>query len=121
MPRPKGEFEALYPCDFYTPEELFDADQMYTVYEIARLLQELDPDAEIEESTEEVLLDWAIPWVMYHADELVVAEPPTEEEPGYYGRERDGDLSDAAGGESDVPAGADPDADAGAGDGSAER
>lgn len=85
MPRPKDEFEATYPCDFYTPEELLEEDQMYTVYEIARLLQELDPDAELDEGTEAVLLDWAIPWVMFNSEALVVAEPPTEEEPGYYG------------------------------------
>ena len=85
MPRPKETFEALYPCNFYTPEELLDPDQMYTVYEIARLLQDLDPDAELDEGTEVVLLDWAIPWVVRNADDLVVAEPPTEEDPGYYG------------------------------------
>ena len=85
MPKPKDDFDALYPCDFYTPEELLDPDQMYSVYEIARLLQGLDADAELDVETEEVLLDWAIPWVMWNADDLVVAEPPTEEEPGYYG------------------------------------
>ena len=94
MPRPKSSFETLHPCDFYTPAELLDPDQMYTVYEIARLLQGLDPDAEIDVGTEEILLDWAIPWVMRNADDLVVAEPPTEEEPGYYGlatRDADGE------------------------------
>lgn len=85
MPKPKSDFDALYPCDFYTPAELLDGDQMYTVYEIARLLQGLDPDAAIDEGVEDVLLDWAIPWVMQHADELVIAEPPTDDEPGYYG------------------------------------
>lgn len=85
MPRPKEAFETLYPCDFYTAEELLDDDQMYTVYEIARLLQGLDANAEIDEGTEEILLDWAIPWVMRNADDLVVADPPTDEEPGYYG------------------------------------
>ncbi len=93
MPTPKAEFSDLYPCDFYTPGELLDPDQMYTVYEIARLLQDLDPDAALDEGTEEVLLDWAIPWVMVNATELVVAEPPTEEDPGYYGLKTDGDLS----------------------------
>jgi len=34
---------------------------MYTIPEIARLLQELDPDAEIDPDTEAVLIDWAIP------------------------------------------------------------
>ncbi|WP_435096393.1 DUF5827 family protein [Halarchaeum sp. P4] len=85
MPRPKEEFDALYPCDFYAPEELLEPDQMYTVYEIARLLQDLDPDEALEPGTEDVLLDWAIPWVMRNSEDLVVAEPPSEEEPGYYG------------------------------------
>lgn len=94
MPRPKAEFEALYPCDFYTPAELLEPDQLYTVYEIARLLQGLDPDAQIDEGTEEILLDWAIPWIMANSADLVVAEPPTDDEPGYYGRKTGGDLDD---------------------------
>jgi len=85
MPVDKSEFESLHPCDFYTPAELLDPDQMYTVYEIARLLQELEPDAELEPETEAVLLDWAIPWVVRNADDLVVAEPRGDDEPGYYG------------------------------------
>ncbi|MFB6093698.1 MAG: DUF5827 family protein [Halanaeroarchaeum sp.] len=85
MPEPKEAFPALHPADFYTPAELLDDDQLYTVYEIARLLQELEPDAELEPQTEDVLLDWAIPWIMVHADDLVVAEPRTDDEPGYYG------------------------------------
>jgi hypothetical protein len=86
MPTTKDEFADLYPCDFYTPEELLEPDQMYTVYEIARLLQQLDPDAELDEETEAVLLDWAIPWIMNNSADLVVAEPRDDEEPGYYGR-----------------------------------
>ncbi|GAB7020271.1 hypothetical protein JCM18750_31320 [Halostagnicola bangensis] len=58
---------------------------MYTIYEIARLLQGLDADADIDRDTEDILLDWAIPWVMTNAAELVVAEPRDEDEPGYYG------------------------------------
>ncbi|AKH97760.1 DUF5827 family protein [Halanaeroarchaeum sulfurireducens] len=85
MPEPKTAFDTLYPADFYTPGELLDEEQMYTVYEIARLLQELDPEAEIDPQTEDILLDWAIPWIMVHADDLVVAEPREEDEPGYYG------------------------------------
>ena len=85
MPVPKSEFEEILPCEFYTPEQLLDPDRMYTVYEIARLLQGLDPDAELEAATEDVLLDWAIPWVMLNADDLVIAEPREEDEPGYYG------------------------------------
>jgi hypothetical protein len=85
MPVPKTDFDQLYPATFYEPAELLDVDQMYTVYEIARLLQELDPDAEIDQETEAVLLDWAIPWIMTHAEDLVVAEPRADDEPGYYG------------------------------------
>ncbi|WP_121822644.1 DUF5827 family protein [Halostella salina] len=85
MPVPKSEFDELHPCDFYTPEELLDDDRMYTVYEIARMLQELEPDAEIDVETEDVLLDWAIPWIMNNAEDLVVAEPRADDEPGYYG------------------------------------
>ena len=85
MPEPKSTFDATYPCDFYEPAELFEPDQMYTVPEIARLLQELEPDAEVDPDTEAVLIDWAIPWVMTHADDLVIAEPLSEEGPGYYG------------------------------------
>jgi hypothetical protein len=85
MPVPKAEFDELHPCDFYTPAELLEEDAMYTVYEIARMLQELEPDAEIDAETESVLLDWAIPWIMTHSSDLVVAEPRDESEPGYYG------------------------------------
>ncbi|PSQ08194.1 hypothetical protein BRC97_02230 [Halobacteriales archaeon QS_6_71_20] len=99
MPTDKSAFPGLYPCDFYTPDELFEPDRMYTVYEVARLLQGLEPNAEIDESTEEVLLDWAIPWVMTHADELVVAEPRHDDEPGHYGLKNDegaGEATDAS-------------------------
>lgn len=89
MPKPKSEVDRLYPCDFYTPAELLDPDELYTVPEIARLLQELEPDAELDDATEGVLLDWAIPWVMVHSEDLVVAEPGGEDEPGYYGLKTD--------------------------------
>lgn len=85
MPRPQAEFEELHPCEFYEPEELLNDDLMYTIYEIARLLQGLEPDSELEPATEDVLLDWAIPWVIDNADDLVVAEPMDDDEPGYYG------------------------------------
>ena len=85
MPEPKSTFPETFPCDFYTPSELLDPDVMYTVPEIARLLQGLDPDAEIDADTEAVLVDWAVPWVMVNADDLVVAEPLAENGPGYYG------------------------------------
>ncbi|ERH00782.1 MAG: hypothetical protein J07HN6_02408 [Halonotius sp. J07HN6] len=97
MPRPKAAFDDLFPCEFYTPEELLDENLMYSVYEIARLLQGLDADAEIDEGVEDVLLDWAIPWIMRNSEALVIAEPPNEEEPGYYGLKTDGaDITDDA-------------------------
>jgi hypothetical protein len=85
MPVPKSEFDQLHPCDFYTPAELLEAEQMYTVPEIGRLLQDLEPDADLDVETENVLLDWTIPWIMFHSEDLVVAEPRTEGGPGYYG------------------------------------
>ncbi|MFA9518356.1 DUF5827 family protein [Halopenitus sp. H-Gu1] len=90
MPKPKDAFESTYPCEFYTPEELLEPDLMYTVPEIARLLQGLDPDATIDEGTEAVLVDWAIPWIMKNAADLVIAEPLEEDGPGYYGLAADG-------------------------------
>jgi hypothetical protein len=41
-----------------------------------------------------VLLDWAIPWVMFNAADLVIAEPPSDDDPGYYGLRREDDLPD---------------------------
>jgi hypothetical protein len=89
VPTPKDDFDEIHPCEFYTPAELLEPDQLYTVYEIARLLQGLDPDAAIEPDTEAVLLDWAIPWVIVNASDLVVAEPPEDDDPGYYGLRTD--------------------------------
>ena len=108
MPEPKSTFDATYPCEFYEPAELFEPDLMYTVPEIARLLQGLEPDAEIDPDTEAVLIDWAIPWVMTHAEDIVIAEPLSEDGPGYYGvaehavDEGDGDEATSAGDETDA-------------------
>ena len=85
MPVPKTEFEGLYPCEFYEPADLFDPELMYTVEEVARLLQGLEPDADLEPDTEDVLIDWTIPWIIANADDLVIADPREENEPGYYG------------------------------------
>lgn len=85
MPAPKDEFEETYPCEFYTPDELLEPDEMYTVYEIARLLQGLETDADLDRETEDILLDWAIPWIMRNSDDLIIAEPRDDQEPGYYG------------------------------------
>lgn len=102
MPEPKSTFDATYPCDFYEPAELFDPDLLYTIPEIGRLLQGLDPDAEIDADTEAVLIDWAIPWVMVHGDDMVVAEPPTDDAPGYYGLAEDASDADAAEADADA-------------------
>ncbi len=85
MPIPKSEFEEIHPCDFYQPDDILDPDQMYTVAEIGRLLQRLDPEVDLEPAVEAVLLDWAVPWILRHADELVVGDPLEYEGPGYYG------------------------------------
>ncbi|WP_418286594.1 DUF5827 family protein [Halorubrum sp. DTA46] len=97
MPEPKSAFDEIFPCDFYEPAELFEPDQLYTIPEIARLLQGIEPDAEVDPDTEAVLIDWAIPWVMVHAEDMVIAEPLTEDGPGYYGvaeHALDGDDAD---------------------------
>ncbi|MFC7155127.1 DUF5827 family protein [Halomarina halobia] len=85
MPRPKDDFDRLRPLEFRTPDEVLTADEMYTIYEIARLLQGLDADRELDVETEDVLLDWAIPWMMVNADSFVFGEPEADDEPGYYG------------------------------------
>jgi len=85
MPRPREDFEDLREFEFREPEDVLDADSLYTVYEIARLLQGVDPGAELDVETEEVLLDWAIPWMLDHSEAFVFAEPDADDEPGYYG------------------------------------
>jgi len=85
MPKPRAEVEDLRPLAFREPEAVLDEEKLYTVYEIARLLQGLDVDDELDVETENVLLDWAIPWMMKYADQIVFAEPSSETEPGYYG------------------------------------
>jgi hypothetical protein len=88
MPIPRDAVEDLRPLAFREPAEVLDAEKLYTVYEIARLLQGLEPDAELDAETEDVLLDWTIPWMMRHADDLVFAEPASDREPGHYGLAR---------------------------------
>jgi hypothetical protein len=85
MPRPKEEFDDLRPLEFREPEEVLEEDQMYTVFEIARLLQGVAVDYDLDVETENVLLDWAIPWMIYHQERFVFAEPEAENEPGHYG------------------------------------
>ncbi|MFB6163406.1 MAG: DUF5827 family protein [Halococcoides sp.] len=89
MPRPRSEFDEIRPLDFRDPSEVIDADHLYTVFEIARCLQGLDPDADLDPATEDVLLDWAIPWMIDNRDQFVFAEPTRDDEPGYYGLARE--------------------------------
>lgn len=85
MPIPKDEMDELRPLAFHEPAAVLDDDKLYTIYEISRLLQGLDVDAELDVETENVLLDWTIPWMMNYSDEFVFAEPVDDSEPGYYG------------------------------------
>lgn len=87
MPRPKEDFEEFRPVRFREPEEVLDGDEMYTVYEIARLLQGVPFDRELDVETENILLDWAIPWIVYNQESFVFAEPEADDRPGYYGLE----------------------------------
>jgi hypothetical protein len=85
MPRPKSAFEDLRALEFREPEAVLDPGRMYTVYEIARLLQGVAVDRDLDVETENVLLDWAIPWMIYHQERFEPADPAADEEPGYYG------------------------------------
>jgi len=85
MPIDRAAADRLRPLVFREPADVLDGDNLYTVYEIARLLQGLDPDAELDPATEDILLDWTIPWMVTNAEALVFAEPATDDKPGYYG------------------------------------
>jgi hypothetical protein len=85
MPRPRESFDDLRAFEFREPGEVLDDDKLYTVYEIARLLQGVDHDVDLDPATEDILLDWAIPWMLDHSEAFVFAEPDADDEPGYYG------------------------------------
>jgi len=85
MPVPRSAVDDVRSLSFREPDEVLDADKLYTIYEVARLLQGLEPDAELDRATEDVLLDWAIPWMVVNRDAFVFAEPVTDDEPGLYG------------------------------------
>jgi hypothetical protein len=85
MPVPRSAVDDVRPLSFREPEEVLDEDKLYTVYEVARLLQGLEPDADLDRATEDVLLDWAIPWMVVNREALVFAEPEADDEPGLYG------------------------------------
>ncbi|WP_380675730.1 DUF5827 family protein [Salinigranum sp. GCM10025319] len=84
MPRPKDDFDTLYPYQMYTPAEILDPEVMYTVPEIGRRLQDLAPDTPLEEETEARVIAWTIPWLVYNQDDLVINDPEGDE-PGYFG------------------------------------
>jgi len=90
MPRPREDFDDLRAFEFREPEEVLDEDELYTIYEVARLLQGVDFDRELDVETENVLLDWAIPWMISHQESFVFAEPESDDEPGYYGLRHSG-------------------------------
>lgn len=85
MPRPRSAFDDIRDFEFREPDEVLATDQFYTVYEIARLLQGLEPDRELDAETEDVLLAWAIPWMLDHSESFAFAEPEADDEPGFYG------------------------------------
>ena len=89
MPIPREELDDLRPLAFREPEEVLDPEKLYTVYEIARLLQGLESDVELDAATEDILLDWTIPWMLKNTDAFVFAEPESDAEPGYYGLVRE--------------------------------
>ena len=94
MPVPKSEFDDLRSLEFRDPEDVLDPHEMYTVYEIARLFQGLDPGQELDPETEAILLDWTIPWMLDNSDAFVFAEPADDAEPGHYGLETGEDEAD---------------------------
>lgn len=85
MVKAKADVEDTYPCEFYRPTDIMDPDLLYTVPEIARLLQGLEPDEDLDADTESVLIEWTVPWIMVNAEDLVIADPTNEDEPGMYG------------------------------------
>ena len=85
MPIEKSSVDQLRPLEFREPESVLDEEKLYTVPEIARLLQGVDPEEPLDPETENVLIDWAIPWIMNHPESFVFAEPTDDTEPGYYG------------------------------------
>ena len=85
MPARKAEFDDVRSFDLYEPEDVLDSELLYTIPELARLLQGLPADAELSDFNESVFIDWAIPWMIYNQDSLVFAEPDDDEVVGLYG------------------------------------
>ncbi|WP_284009659.1 DUF5827 family protein [Haloarcula pelagica] len=85
MPADKAAFDEILPFQLHEPEDVLDPDKLYTIPELARLLQGLPADAELSDFNESVFIDWAIPWMIYNQDALVFAEPDDEDVVGLYG------------------------------------
>jgi hypothetical protein len=96
VPRPKAEFDQLFTYEVYEPVELLDPDQMYTVAEIARLLQDLPAEADLDPETEERILAWTIPWLFAHREQLTISDP-VGDEPGYFGLRESAAETDESG------------------------
>ena len=84
MPRNRADFDTLYPYQIYEPDDLLEPDLMYTVGEIARLMQGLAPGDDLDPDTEERIVAWTIPWLFANRDRLVINDPEGDE-PGYFG------------------------------------
>ncbi|MBX0294208.1 DUF5827 family protein [Haloarcula nitratireducens] len=85
MPVEKREFDEILSFELHEPADILDPEKLYTIPEIARLLQGLPVDAELSEFNESVFVDWAIPWMIFNQDSLVFAEPDAEDVVGLYG------------------------------------
>ena len=85
MPAQKDEFDGILPFELHEPADILDPDLLYTIPELARLLQGLPVDAELSEFNESVFIDWAIPWMIYNQERLVFAEPNEDDVVGLYG------------------------------------
>ncbi len=96
MPRPKTEFDRRYPYEVYEPAELLEPDAMYRVDEVARLMQDLPPTADLDPETEDRLIAWTVPWLFAHRDALCISDP-TGDEPGYFGLREERDDTDTVG------------------------
>ncbi|WP_254271189.1 DUF5827 family protein [Haloarcula marina] len=85
MPAEKAEFDDVRSFELYEPADVLDPELLYTIPEIARLLQGLPADAELSDFNESVFIDWAIPWMIFNQDDLVFAEPEADDVVGLYG------------------------------------
>jgi hypothetical protein len=85
MPADKAKFDEILPFQLHEPDDVLNPEKLYTIPELARLLQGLPADAELSDFNESVFIDWAIPWMIYNQDALVFAEPDDEDVVGLYG------------------------------------